>query len=274
MYRPGAAAGKPAAGLLAAQDRPMISGMSRQVSVHLLPSLIPPSGLEGGCAVVIDLLRATTTICHALAAGARAVVPCGDIDEARRVAARFPREQVLLAGERNCVKIDGFDLGNSPGDCTPERVQGRTLVMTTTNGTLALGRATAAERVLAGSLVNLNAVAASAEEDERPLHLVCAGTAGAVTGDDVLCAGAILDCLSSRSQAELQLDDCARMARDWYRLVCSTGSGGLEEELSLTLGGRNLRRAGHTADITTAAAVDSLAVLPEWNRQAGELRAG
>src|ERR1700733_8502113 len=89
------------------------------VSVHMLPALIPDGALRGGVAVVIDVLRATTTMIHALAAGCDAIIPCLEIEEARRIALSLPPGTALLAGERQGLPIDGFDLGNSPGDCTP-----------------------------------------------------------------------------------------------------------------------------------------------------------
>src|SRR5690242_5734390 len=115
--------------------------MSRPILVHLLPTLFEPADLRGGVAVVIDVLRATSTIVQALAAGATSVVPCGEIDEARAIAAKAAPGSVLLGGERKGVTIPGFDLGNSPGDYTSDVVTGKKLIFTTTNGTRALLRA-------------------------------------------------------------------------------------------------------------------------------------
>ena len=147
--------------------------------------------LRGGIAVVIDLLRATTTIIAGLAGGARSVLPCGDIETAKRVAAGFPVGSVLLGGERGGVRIEGFDLDNSPLAYTAERVGGKIIVFTTTNGTAALLRSQAADRVLVGSLVNRRAVARAIAADDSSVHVVCAGTDGHVTAEDVLAAGAI-----------------------------------------------------------------------------------
>ena len=132
--------------------------MPRPIRVHLLPGLFEPRELRGGVAVVIDVLRATSTIVHALAAGAQAIVPCCEVEEARRIAATFPPGKALLGGERRGVMIPGFDLGNSPGDYTAEVVGGRKVVFTTTNGTGALLCAREARRVLTGALSNLGAV--------------------------------------------------------------------------------------------------------------------
>src|SRR5437763_3729354 len=108
------------------------------VAVHFLPALIPPDALRGGIAVVVDVLRATTVMVHALAAGCEAILPCLEVDEARKVAAGLPEGSFLLGGERLGLPIEGFDLGNSPGSYTSGACRGKTLVMTTTNGTRAV----------------------------------------------------------------------------------------------------------------------------------------
>src|SRR5438094_3818028 len=120
----------------------------RDVQVHLLPDLIPQSRLAGGLAVVVDVLRATTTIVHALVAGCSAVRPCAEVEEARELAGQMRAGRVLLGGERGGLPLPGFDLGNSPGEYTGKVCKGKTLVLTTTNGTRALLRAAEAERVL------------------------------------------------------------------------------------------------------------------------------
>src|SRR3954469_19810045 len=141
------------------------------VYVHLLPDLIPEGALRGGVAVVVDVLRATTMMVHALAAGCVAVIPCGEIDEARQVAASLPPGEAILAGERQGLPIAGFDLGNSPRSCTPEICRGKTLVMTTTNGTRAILAALDAERVLIGAFPNFAATAQRLHADDRPIHV-------------------------------------------------------------------------------------------------------
>src|SRR5436309_2662913 len=115
----------------------------RPVRVHLVPSLAAPVALVGGVAVVIDVLRATTTIVHALAAGCAAVVPCAEVDEAKKTAAALRPGKVVLGGERGGKLIRGFDLGNSPREYTAKACKKATVVFTTTNGTRAILRAAA-----------------------------------------------------------------------------------------------------------------------------------
>src|SRR3954447_12368843 len=187
------------------------------VFVHLLPELIPPGVLSGGVAVVVDVLRATTMMVHALSAGCVAVIPCGEVDEARRVAAGFPPGEALLAGERQGLPIDGFDLGNSPHSCTPEACRGKTLVMTTTNGTRAILASLDAERVVIGAFPNFAATALLLHTEERDIHIVCAGTDGRVSFEDTLLAGAFAQHLKDMG-AGLRNDEAEIAAGTWEKV--------------------------------------------------------
>jgi 2-phosphosulfolactate phosphatase len=252
-------------------------GMPRELHVHFLPEHVDPLRLAGSTAVVIDVLRASTTIVHALAAGARAVVPAGDVVAARSIAARFPSsrtpfDRALLGGERNGVLIEGFDLDNSPLSYTPQAVAGAAIVFTTTNGTRALERCRAADRVLIGAFVNLNATVTELAADARPIHLICAGTDGKVSAEDVICAGAIAVGLSvavpditlAGAAARQSVDafgDCAGSLQAFYEAVCASP------------GGRNLLELGFEADVRRSIEWDRFEIVPEYDRAAGEIRA-
>lgn len=143
-------------------------------------------------AIVVDVLRATSTIAQALAGGYRRVLCCSEVEEALALRERLGGG--VLAGERLAIVIPGFDLGNSPRDFVEAR--GETLVLTTTNGTRAIvAAAAAAERVLVGSLLNLEAVATAAREGGSDVEIVCAGVDGRFTIDDAYCAGRIAELL-------------------------------------------------------------------------------
>jgi 2-phosphosulfolactate phosphatase len=235
-------------------------GQERDVNVHLLPGLVPPGKLTGGIAVVIDVLRATTTIVHALAAGCTEVRPCVEVDEARTLAGTMRAGRVLLGGERGGKPLPGFDLGNSPGEYTPKVCKGTTLVLTTTNGTRALLRAAEADRVLLAAFVNYSAVCEQLGQETRPVHIVCAGTDGAVTLEDTLLAGALVDYLCE--VGEVEVNDSARLAWDCFenhgRLLLAA--------LEVSGGGANLRSLGYDDDIRAAAEVDRFALVPELRR--------
>ena len=147
------------------------------INVHALPTLVTPDEIAGGVVVVIDVLRATTTIIHALEAGAVEVIPCLEVDEARAIAATMPRSEFVLGGERGGLQIEGFDLGNSPLEYEPEAVEGRTVIFTTTNGTRAMHQCRLAERALLGAFVNASAVVDQVAECPR-VHLLCSGSGG------------------------------------------------------------------------------------------------
>ncbi len=240
----------------------------RDVHVHLLPALIPPDCLAGSLAVVIDVLRATTTIVHALAAGCADVRPVGEVEEARAAADAMRAGRVLLGGERGGKPLPGFDLGNSPREYTPKRCKGTTLVLTTSNGTRALLRAAEADRVLAAAFVNFSAVCEQIRQDARPLHIVCAGTEGEVSLEDTLLAGALVDDLCE--SFEVRLNDSARLAWDCFENHGRVLGGALE----LGKGGAKLRALGYDEDIRAAARVDLFALVPELRRDPLRLEVG
>jgi 2-phosphosulfolactate phosphatase len=233
---------------------------TRQIDVYLLPALVDPVELEGKTVVVIDVLRATTTIVHALAAGASEVAPCEEIDDAKKLRATLGG-QAVLSGEREGLPIPGFDLGNSPAEYTRERVAGKTLVFTTTNGTRAMHRCRHAARVLLGAFVNFSAVCRELSDDDR-IALICAGTDGHVTREDTLLAGAMVDDLSRSKKCEL--NDQAEIAADaWQTAVRLLTDRPLGLMLRDSRGGRNLIDTGQENDIDLAAQIDKFDIVPQ-----------
>lgn len=241
---------------------------------HDLYQRLHAGGCAGGIAVVIDVLRASTTMITALAHGAARVVPVADVDEARRLASEAG-PTALLGGERGGVRIAGFDLGNSPLEYVASRVGGRTIVITTTNGTAALAAARGAREILIGAIVNRAAVAAAvrrlAGEGEH-VHLVCAGTDGCVSAEDVLAAGAILDAADADRAGDV-LDAAARDALAAFRSAAAGGDvpAALVAEFRQSPGGANLVALGMEADLPAAAAIDTLPLVPRLDAATGSL---
>jgi 2-phosphosulfolactate phosphatase len=243
-----------------------MSGLDQPlVFVHLLPELIPPGALKGGVAVVVDVLRATTMMVHALAAGCVAVIPCGEIEEARRVAASLPEGQALLAGERLGLPIPGFDLGNSPRSCTPEICRGKTLVMTTTNGTRAILASLDADRVIIGAFPNFAATAQVLHADERRVHIVCAGTDGSISYEDSLLAGAFARHLKDLGGI-LMNDEAELVSGHWSKIdeaIWFQNDSRTREPYPLVRylvrgrGGRRVAELGLSDDIDAAAQLNS-----------------
>ena len=256
------------------------------LNVHFLPALMNTSNLAGGTVVIIDILRASSTIITALSNGAKRVIPCGTPDEARQIREQSHADDVLLGGERGGVLIEGFDCGNSPTEYAPGRVAGKTIAFTTTNGTQALLKSAAAETILIGAFVNRHAVVDQLHTDQRPVHLVCAGTDGQITGEDVLFAGAVVEALQqigaqTQSNAERWvLNDCARIAQGFWRQNVGENlqsdsdgklSAKIESAMRTTRGGRNLCDLGYDDDIRLCSAVDCINRVPVLNRASGEL---
>ncbi len=246
------------------------------LNVHYLPQFVSESDLAGSTVIVVDLLRASTTICHALHAGAAAVVPLLEIGDVAVRVQQLGRENVVLGGERGGELIAGFDLGNSPSEYTPDQVFGRTVLFTTTNGTRALLHARIADRVLVGAAVNRAAIAAETQSAHR-VDVLCAGTNGIVTREDILAAGAIVDELVRLAgSSHWHLNEWAFAARgEWEELLngaksyrCAPGEQ-LAAELKDTPGGKNLLAIGHELDLVDCAQLDSLAVVPEWDSTTG-----
>jgi len=254
--------------------------MTPILNVYALPRFAAPADLAGGTAVVIDVLRASTTIVHALEAGAKEVIPCLEVEDARVAAAELAPGEVVLGGERQGLPIDGFDLGNSPTEYTPDRVDGKTVIFTTTNGTRAMFECRPADRVLIGAFVNASAVCRQLVGIEQ-IHLVCAGTHGEFSRDDVLLAGLLVERILTQGSINYQLNVQALTARENWRssfaLPLVLGAEPLKAEvlageLQKSPGGRNLTAIGLEADILTAAQIDRFDGVPELDTRTFRIR--
>lgn len=181
------------------------------VDTFFTGAAVDPAAVPGTTAVVIDVIRATSTIMEALANGARAVYPVASTEEAVQLAASLGRDDSLLCGERKGVMIEGFDLGNSPREYAPEVVAEKQLVMTTTNGTRAFVAVQGADRVVAASFLNISAVVEAVKDADR-LLVVCAGKEDRFSMDDAVCAGMIIRrVIEARGGGEV-MNDAGRAA--------------------------------------------------------------
>jgi 2-phosphosulfolactate phosphatase len=218
------------------------------VRVHV--AFTPAEAAEASTGVVVDVLRATSTIAQALAGGYRRVLCCGEVEEARTL-----REELgggVLAGERRCVRIPGFDRGNSPSEFV--EASGDTVVLSTTNGTRALvAAALRCERVFAASLLNLDAVVGAAVAGGGDVAVFCAGVKGEFAMDDAYVAGRLVERLGGEPT------DAGAAAR---RLAASFASA--EEGLRASRSARNLLGAGLEGDIAWCARESVLEVVPRY----------
>ena len=173
----------------------------------------------GKVAVVIDVLRATSVITTALENGAREVVPVKTIEEAQSLYAQLEPTMTLRGGERHALKIESFDFGNSPLEYTKERVGGKTVILTTTNGTNAINNVKGADEVVLACFRNAEVVAHHLVETSQcgvstNVVIVCAGTEGRFSLDDGLCAGLLIDLLQQK--VEVELDDLGILVSHYY----------------------------------------------------------
>ena len=183
-----------------------------RVHVALTPGEFPDLALGGRSALVVDVFRATSMVIAAFDAGCARVIPVAGAAEARERARALAPEPVLLAGERGGEQIDGFDLGNSPLDCIPERIGGRSMLLTTTNGTAAMLKASQADSAAVAALTNVGAAVRWAVSERKDLTVLCAGEKGGFSLEDAVCAGLLVEGIG-RAAAGATLSDAAQAAR-------------------------------------------------------------
>ena len=242
-----------------------------KIDVYLTPRPLADDALKGKTVVLVDVLRSCSTITTALAHGARAVVPAGDLIEAGRIAAGLDPETSLRGGERSGKPIDGYDVGNSPLEYSSEHVAGKTILLTTTNGTALFALARRASSAVAGCFLNAGRVvdflrreladtARDAQDDEpAQAAIVCAGQGGHIALEDVLCAGMLLHRLWG-DDVPADLSDGAHIALAQYRHD--------RHRLARALYGcthtQRLIELGYGDDVAYCAGLDKLPVLPRY----------
>ena len=226
------------------------------VDVAFLPTALPKLENTGVTVVVFDVLRATTTMAAALAAGVREIRIFPGTDAARQAAAARGADDILLCGEEQCLPPAGFHLGNSPGAFASDAHRGRTVYMSTTNGTRAILAARGAGRIFTGALVNASAVADAVHRAGADVILLCAGTNGTVAAEDVIGAGAVVHAMRPFGAVRLR-SDAAWMAEDLFVAHRSD----LANALRTSRGGQNVLAAGLEPDIDFAARMDAVAVV-------------
>ncbi len=226
-----------------------------KIDVAITPAALGSLALAGASALVIDVLRASTSIITALANGCAGVVPVAEPDEAIRRAAAQPGS--LVAGERKGDPLKGFHLGNSPLEFTRERVGGRTVFLTTTNGTGALLAVRSAAAIGVAAFVNAGAAASWALAAGRGLVIACAGDAGRRSLEDEVCAGLIVEQVrAARPDAVLgpEAEEMAGQARPYAKDL-----GRLAQDSAWA---RKLGNQGRGADLAACLTLDAIGLVP------------
>lgn len=229
-----------------------------QLDVAFVLELVPEN-LTGKQTVVIDVLRATSTIIAAMSAGVPYIVPVATLEEAEALAADYGRSGCYLGGERNKLRPPGFDCGNSPLEYL-QLAEEKPVVFTTTNGTRALKRVLGSQSVLIGSLGNAASIAEEliSAPNAGEVLLVCSGTLGRIAAEDVLCAGLIVAEMQNR--APVQLTDAARIALASYQQVADN----LAEYMLETTSGQGLSQLRLADDVLHAAQVNYSSLVPRY----------
>lgn len=203
--------------------------------------------------VIVDIFRATSSICYGIENGAEAIIPVAEVDEC--LAYRDKKTGYLLAAERNGEVVEGFDFGNSPFSYTKEKVAGKTVVLTTTNGTQALHLSRSAKRVVIGSFLNLTSLCNWLKTQNENILLVCAGWKNNFNLEDTLFSGAVVEQLKA---GNYKTDDPAIAANDLYLL----GKDDLNAYLAKTSHSERLKKLGIEADIAFCLNVDITTAIP------------
>jgi len=228
-----------------------------RVHVAFTPAEVSGDRLQSCAVAVIDVFRAATTVATAIANGARLIIPVLTLEEARDRAARFATGEVLIGGERGGEPISGFDLDNSPLAYTPQRVMGKVVVFTTSNGTRALVAASRASAGAVCAFVNVGEVARWALAQDRDFAAICSGRSGDLSLEDTVCAGMLLDRIAELG-APLDESDAARAAR----ILSASYRGRLERLSDDSTWARHLARTGRAADLAACLQVGTLSVVP------------
>jgi 2-phosphosulfolactate phosphatase len=211
--------------------------------------------------VVLDVLRASTTITVALNNGAREIIPVASIESAVKISGSLFGEVTLRGGERNGKTIEGFNLGNSPLEYTDAAVKGKSIIYCTTNGSVAMAKSRYARMLIVGSFLNLTAVVDFIREEKKDFLFICAGRLNSIGNfslEDAVCAGMMIQKLMKDESLELNLSDSAKAAHALYK---SFGRSVLKM-LKTSEHGKYLIEIGFADDLKICAAVDSVPVLP------------
>ncbi|MEW6050749.1 MAG: 2-phosphosulfolactate phosphatase [Candidatus Zixiibacteriota bacterium] len=230
-----------------------------QIDLFLTPVPLAKANLEHKTVAVVDVLRSATSICAALLSGARGIIPTDGPGEAGEMRMKIGSEMTVMAGERDGVRMDSFTFGNSPAEFTREGVEGKFVIMTTTNGTAIFDKVSKASRVFSCGLVNVSKVAERVAAEKLDVTIVCSGQEGSFSIEDTLCGGMLIHLLETAHRQRVTVNDAASLALLLYR----TNKTALRQTIQQGEHGRFLTSIGFAGDVELAAAVDSIPIVPQ-----------
>ncbi len=239
-----------------------------RIEVLFTPGAIDELQLRDKNVVVIDVLRASTTIVTALANGAKEIIPVSSVESAVKISGNLFGDVILLGGERNGKLIEGFNLGNSPQEYTEEVVRNKSIIFSTTNGSQAMVRSRYARNLVIGAFINVSKVVDFIRELSSDFSIICAGKQGAFCIEDAVCAGMIIQKLSDSEEAELSLSDASQASVMLYK---SYGKNILSM-IKKSEHGQYLAGIGFGDDLKICAGVDTCPALPIFSGNVLKLR--
>jgi len=234
-----------------------------RIKLFFTPAGIYDNQIAGKTSVVIDILRATTVAAVALHNGAREIIPMATLGDATGLKQKLDHSSVLLGGEREGQKVEGFDLGNSPFEYGPDIVENKSIILASTNGSAALIRGSEAEHCLSCAFVNISSALEKIIECDSDVAVICAGNKGGFSLEDALCGGMLLHRLRIAGGGKAVFDnDASWVALEMYR----KHRNNLENALRRSDHGKFLISLGFEQDIAFCVKEDSLAVCPIWQQ--------
>ena len=229
-----------------------------KVDIAFLPKDTTKMDLADTVCIVLDIFRATSSIVTAFANRCNTIIPVYSVEDATHIARQIG--PVLLAGERKSIRIDCFDFGNSPSEFSSDKVKGQTIIMTTTNGTVAIRSTERAHSTLIGSFLNSKAVCQQAIDQGKDILIVCAGTDGFFSLEDALCAGLLVRLLAD--QDDMHLTDSARCALLMYEATKIENK--LTQAAVKSRNGKRLYDMNLTDDILYCLQTDKFNIVPHY----------
>src|SRR5699024_7660738 len=234
--------------------------MDTKINVFFSSQSFQEEDLRDKTVVIIDVLRASSTIVTALEHGAKGVISVADMSDASKISQNLDSPHYLLCGEKDGVKIEGYDLGNSPLNYTAETVDGKTIILNTTNGTKAIQRSALAHKIMIGSFLNLEVIVEQLAEAENDIALICAGWRGSMAFEDLLCAGNIISDLAN-DEPEGEMKDGAKVASSLYEKFGNE----VEQTIKSSDYAQRLKEVVSDEDLSYCCQRDGMQVLPVMN---------
>ena len=229
-----------------------------EVNLYTKAREFPEAHAKGNHVVIIDVLRASSTIVHACQNGIERIIPVCQVEDATKLAPTLEKKRTLLGGEREGRMIEGFDLGNSPLEYASKVVKGKTLIFSTTNGTVAISQSAAAKTIVIGCFLNLSAVITYLLSlRPKKVAFLCAGNQGQLALEDFVCGGLMVQKLTQGYRGKLVLNDGAVSAKALADTMTDIG-----EVVRNSTHGRRLAELGFENDLEFCSRIDKYGTVP------------